>query len=336
MESLKIDFVVPWVDGSDKDWIRDRLQLEGKDVEITDSDYRDWDIFKYWFRAVEMYAPWVNNVYLITYGHLPEFLNVDHPKLKIINHTDYIPKEYLPTFSSHAIELNMHRIEGLSEHFVYFNDDMFLNKPVTPEDFFKEGLPCDTAVINPIVPARYDTISNIMINDIGVINQNFSKRQVVKKNPWKWYNYCNGVLNALNLIFTPWSRFPGLYQQHLPTSFLKSTFETIWEKEYDVLHQTCLHQIRDYKYDVNQWVIKEWQMCEGNFMPRSHKIGDRFLIDSLEEAEKGAAAIKSNKYKMLCLNDHYDGEDLDEIIETLTDAFNSKLSNISGFEKNNN
>ncbi|MDE8070900.1 stealth family protein, partial [Erysipelothrix rhusiopathiae] len=133
MEALKIDFVVPWVDGSDKDWIRDRLQLEGKGVEITDSDYRDWDIFKYWFRAVEMYAPWVNNVYLITYGHLPEFLNVDHPKLKIINHTDYIPKEYLPTFSSHAIELNMHRIEGLSEHFVYFNDDMFLNKPVTPE-----------------------------------------------------------------------------------------------------------------------------------------------------------------------------------------------------------
>lgn len=207
MEALKIDFVVPWVDGSDKDWIRDRLQLEGKNTEIEDSDYRDWDIFKYWFRAVEMYAPWVNNVYLITYGHLPDFLNVDHPKLKIINHTDYIPKEYLPTFSSHAIELNMHRIEGLSEHFVYFNDDMFLNQPVTPEDFFKDGLPCDTAVINPIVPARYDTISNIMINDIGVINQNFGKRQVIKKNPGKWYNYRNGVLNVLNLIFTPWSRF---------------------------------------------------------------------------------------------------------------------------------
>ncbi|MDE8313828.1 stealth family protein [Erysipelothrix rhusiopathiae] len=333
MEALKIDFVVPWVDGSDKDWIRDRLQLEGKDVEITDSDYRDWDIFKYWFRAVEMYAPWVNNVYLITYGHLPDFLNVDHPKLKIINHTDYIPSDYLPTFSSHTIELNMHRIEGLSEHFVYFNDDMFLNQPVTPEDFFKKGLPCDTAVINPIVPARYDTISNIMLNDIGVINQNFSKRQVIKKNPGKWYNYRNGVLNALNLIFTPWSRFPGLYQQHLPTSFLKSTFETIWEKEYDVLHQTCLHQIRDYKYDVNQWVIKEWQMCEGNFMPRSHKIGDRFLIDSIEEAEKGAQALKSKKYKMVCLNDHYGGENLEKIIISLSEAFESKLSRPCKFEK---
>ncbi|WP_331836427.1 hypothetical protein [Erysipelothrix piscisicarius] len=74
---------------------------------------------------------WVNNVYLITYGHLPDFLNVDHPKLKIINHTDYIPSDYLPTFSSHTIELNMHRIEGLSEHFVYFNDDMFLNQPMS-------------------------------------------------------------------------------------------------------------------------------------------------------------------------------------------------------------
>ena len=332
METVKIDFVVPWVDGSDKEWIKERMKLEGVEGDLVVNDYRDWDIFKYWFRAVETYAPWVNKIYLITYGHLPKFLNIDHPKLKIIKHEDYIPKEYLPTFSSHVIELNLHRIEGLSEHFVYFNDDTFINQPMEPEDFFIDGLPCDSAIINPIVPARYDTISNIMINDIGIINQNFNKKEVMKRDRWKWYNHRNGVLNLLNLMFSPWSRFPGLYQQHLPTSFLKSTFNTVWEKEYDVLDQTCQHQIRDYKYDVNQWLIKEWQMCEGNFMPRNHKIGERFLIDSVEEATKAAKALTSKKYKMVCLNDHYNGLDLEKISKEIILSFKEKFTENSHFE----
>ena len=121
----RIDIVIPWVDPSDPKWQMDRdkysprVTNEEDDREIR---YRDWENLQFLFRGIEKYAPWVNKVHFITYGHLPKWLNVNAPKLNIVKHEDYIPKEYLPLFSSHGIELNMHRIEGLSEKFIYFND----------------------------------------------------------------------------------------------------------------------------------------------------------------------------------------------------------------------
>lgn len=97
--------------------------------------YRDWGLLPYWFRAAEKFTPWVNKIYFVTWGHIPSFLNTDNEKLRIINHKDYIPEEYLPTFSSHVIEANLHRIPSLSEHFVYFNDDTFILRPM-PETSF--------------------------------------------------------------------------------------------------------------------------------------------------------------------------------------------------------
>ena len=119
--------------------------------------YRDMGILKYWFRAVESYAPWVNQIHFITWGHLPDWLNTQCPKLHIVNHKDYIPEDCLPVFSSHPIELNLHRIPDLAEHFIYFNDDVYLNNPTTPKTFFVRGLPRDTAVLGPV--AIFDNFS---------------------------------------------------------------------------------------------------------------------------------------------------------------------------------
>ena len=148
MSDNKIDFVIIWVDGGDIEWQKQRNIYSGKDPEdLADYRFRDWENLKYWFRGVEKFAPWVNNVYFVTCGHYPKWLNLNNPKLK---HEDYIPIEYLPTFSSHTIELNLHRIKGLSENFVYFNDDFFLTKPVSPDFFFKNDLPCISAGLNAI------------------------------------------------------------------------------------------------------------------------------------------------------------------------------------------
>ncbi|MFQ7768319.1 MAG: hypothetical protein ACLRIL_08645 [Fusicatenibacter saccharivorans] len=97
-------------------------------IDNSTSRYRDWDILKYWFRGVEKFAPWVNQIHFVTYGHVPDWLNEKHSKLHIVKHEDFIPQEFRPTFSSHPIEWNFHRIEWLTENFVYFNDDMFLIK----------------------------------------------------------------------------------------------------------------------------------------------------------------------------------------------------------------
>src|SRR5699024_8623571 len=148
--SEAIDFVIIWVDGNDPEWQEDKFKYsEDTDGDKRNIRFRDWDNLQYWFRAVENYAPWVNKVHFVTWGHLPEWLNIEHPKLNIVNHKDFLNKDNLPVFNSCAIEINIHRIPGLAEKFVYFNDDTFLTHPVKPTDFFKNGLPRDEAIPHP-------------------------------------------------------------------------------------------------------------------------------------------------------------------------------------------
>ena len=123
----EIDFVITWVDGSDKAWLDEKKCYSPKaDNDDSEERYRDWELLKYWFRGVEKFAPWVRKIHFITWGHVPQWLNTEHPKLHIVRHEDYIPKEYLPVFNCNVLEIYMHKIEGLSEQFVYFNDDVFL------------------------------------------------------------------------------------------------------------------------------------------------------------------------------------------------------------------
>lgn len=326
----RIDFVVTWVDGSDPAWIEKRNKCSKEPV--SESRFRDWGFLKYWFRAVEDFAPWVNKIHFITEGHLPDFLNIDHPKLNIVRHEDYIPQEYLPTFNSNTIELNIHRIEGLSEKFVYFNDDIYLNRTVKAGDFFKRNLPRDCGIINPIAPAFYNSIGNIMLNNIGLINSRYKKHQVIKKDVFKWFNYRYGVLNFLNLIFLPWPRFPGLLQTHLHSNFLKSSFDELWQEVEEVLHKTCRNRFRSNFEDINQWLIKEVQLVQAKFSPQSPRVGVYHMVRQVEDARRAAESLKKGKAMSVCINDHCDDEVYRESYEILKEAFESRLNKRSSFE----
>lgn len=328
-----IDIVLPWVDGSDPAWQEEKAKYEDEESSsVHVFDYQDWGLLPYWFRCIEKNAPWVRNIYFVTWGHVPSWLNLDHPKLKIIKHSDYIPKKYLPTFSSHTIELNLHRIPGLSEHFIYFNDDTYLLKPVRPDFFFKSGLPCDCAVINPIAPANKECIASLMLTTTGAINENFSKRQVMRKNILKWINAQYFPLVFLNILFLPWDRFVGLYEAHLPNSFLKSVFEEVWEKEQDLLDATCKRKFRDFKVDVNQWIIKDWQIASGKFTPRSIRAGRRFAIQNMDDAKKCAKVIMEGKTPMVCINDHISDETYRQVAEIMRNSFQKYDNEKSKFE----
>ena len=138
---MEIDFVVTWVDSNDPKWQEEFQKYKGITTTADQSKarYRDWDFFKYWFRSIEKYAPWVHKVYVITNGTFPSWINRDCQKLVLVKHSDYIPQQYLPTFNSRTIEFYMNSIPGLSEHFVYFNDDMYLNAPVSQEELLLLG-----------------------------------------------------------------------------------------------------------------------------------------------------------------------------------------------------
>ena len=115
MKKTEIDFVVTWLDSNDPEWQEAYFKYKPDSKGPKgNARFRNMDIFRYWFRAVELYAPWVNKVYLITNGKFPSWINTENKKLVLVKHSDYIPQDYLPTFSSCTIELFMHRIQGLS------------------------------------------------------------------------------------------------------------------------------------------------------------------------------------------------------------------------------
>ena len=330
---MGIDFVLIWVDGNDSEWQAERKKyLPEKNTDTREIRYRNWNNLKYWFRGVEKYAPWVNKVHFVTCGHLPNFLNCDNPKLNIVNHKDYMPKEYLPTFNSHTIELNLHRIEGLSEKFVYFNDDMFLTKNVKQTDFFINGLPCDSAILNPIIPEQEDCVfEHILINNIGILNQDFSKKEVIKKNWKKWYNLKYGKELIRTILLSTWPNFTGIKNNHLPSSFLKSSYIEIWKNHKEKLHQTSLNKFRS-SDDVNQYVIKNLQLAKGEFYPRKYNIGKWFDIFDNDNSEL-FNSIKTNKYKMICINDDKDVKNFEKLKQELNQAFETILPEKSSFEK---
>lgn len=333
----KIDFVIIWVDGNDKKWREEKdkyeTEYQGKKIDDREIRYRDWDNLKYWFRAAEKYAPWVNNIYFVTYGHLPNWLNTNHPKLKIIKHEDYIPKEYLPTFSSHPIELNLHRIKGLEEKFVYFNDDMFLNNYVEKEEFFKNGLPCESAVIDANIPNRKTGLwQRIIMNNTECINSHFNMKKSISNNRLKWYNLKYGIDGLYrNLVLDKWSNFPGIKFYHLPSSFLKSTFEEVWKNEEEVLNRVSKNKFRT-KDDVNQYVMKDWQLASGKFYPRNVKFGKAYDInkDTINEILED---LKTGKHKTIVINDSEEVDDFEKQKNAINEAFETRLNQKSSFEK---
>lgn len=325
----KIDFVISWVDGDDLKWKeeKNKYYVEKNDKNNDENRYRDMGILKYWFRAVEKYAKWVNKIYFITWGHVPNWLDTKNEKIVIVNHKDYIPREYLPTFSSHVIELNIHRIKDLSERFVYFNDDMFINSYVTEEDFFKNGLPVEYAILNPIIPTS--EFEHILVNNIRILNKNFNIKNVISSNKRKWFNVKYRKDNIRTILLNKWDNLCGLKESHLTSSYLKKTFEKVWEKESEILDETSKHKFRTI-YDVNQWLIKNWQIMEGKFEPKSTSWGKRFELT--DNNKKIISAIKKEKYKVICINDADVNYDFEKAKTELITTFEAKFPQKSSFE----
>lgn len=331
-----IDFVIAWVDGNDPKWKQEKAKYD-KNSDLTQDNiearYRDWDNLQYWFRAVEKYAPWVHKIHFLTWGHVPSWLDTSNPKLNIVKHTDYIPEKYLPTFNSHTIELNMNKIPGLAEHFVYFNDDMFITKPVEPTDFFApNGLPMDAFILDCIYFSP-DSAGAYNGNDLEIINKHFNKKEQFTKYKYtKFINVKYGIKNLYRtVVLERWPWFPGFHYDHLPSSFLKTTLNEVWNKEYEILDATCNDKFRS-KRNVNQWLFKFWQLASGNFEPRSTKFGLAFHLKNYPN-EKLKRAIETNQYGMICINDTAKTTDFEKHKKMVKESFNKILPDKSSFEK---
>ena len=333
-QTSEIDFVILWVDGDDPRWLAQKRQYVGAPG---DDDrvqrYRDWGLLRYWFRGVERFAPWVHKIHFVTWGHLPAWLEAEHPKLHIVRHEDFMPPDCLPTFNCNALEVNLGRIEGLSEQFVYFNDDTLLIDTVSPGDFFRGGRPVDMLALQPVIAnPKNPVMSHILLNDSLVISRHFDKRSQMKRfwphyfrigYPFRYFSY--------NLLETAFPQYTGFYTVHGPAPLLKSSYRELWEKEGDLLTRVSAHRFRC-RDDVNQYLFREWEKQKGNFIPENlHRMFQYFNIS--DDPANMEQMILGRGRKMICLNDSDDTVDRERVMPILTSALNTILPDRSPYER---
>lgn len=332
MNTDKVDIVIPWVDNTDPSWQAefDRFAKEGAQGDSREIRYRDWGLLRYWFRAIDQFMPWVDRIHFVTSGHIPEWLDLSDKRLNWVKHEDFIPTEYLPTFSANTIELNLHRIKGLSDRFIYFNDDIFVLRPLSEKRFFRKGLPCDFGVMT--AKPSDGGIIHMAINDLDVIDRHFDKRRQMRKFFPKWFSprYGVGVIN--NLLLSPWRDFSGFIDPHLPNAFLKSTLEEVWKSEPEIMDKTCRSRFRT-DADVNQWLFRYWQLAQGNFCPSNTRRNTVCMDINDTTITEIKQLIGSRQLDMICLNDSSDISDFNTIQNSIQESFEKLLPQKSPFEK---
>ncbi|MFE5534672.1 Stealth CR1 domain-containing protein [Streptomyces sp. NPDC056492] len=180
-----VDAVITWVDAADPAWRRRRdraaaavAQGSGRvPVDLAENRYRDRGELRYCLRSIAAHAPWIRRVFLVTDDQTPPWLATDHPRITVVDHRDlFADPAHPPVFNSHAIESRLHRIPGLAEHFLYFNDDIFLGRPQRPQNYFlSSGLPKVFHDQRAVAPGAPDTDSG---DDVFTASQKATRRAV--------------------------------------------------------------------------------------------------------------------------------------------------------------
>ena len=289
MENYPVDIVYLWCDSSDDVWRtkkNDELRKLGK---ATDNDstgdcrFIDNDELKYSLRSLEKYAPWINNIFIVTDSQVPKWLDTTNPKIKIIDHKEILPESVLPLFNSIAIETALHRIPGLSEHFLYANDDMFFGKPVDKSFFFnQEGLPIFR----------------------------FSKRRIINKTYRHVYGHT--ILEMYKLIKEKFGKSFSYFPHHNIDAYRKSDIEKCYKDFESEFERTAKQKFRE-KHCIQRSIFGYYSVACGCASPKivnnfAAKISDLIHKKSQDSMmfvlkKNKLSQIRKNKPYLFCLND---------------------------------
>ena len=234
----------------------------------------------------------------------------------------------------------MNKIEGLSEHFVYFNDDCYINGPITPEYYFRKGLPCDCNEESILNVPSYSKVGGFfiwmsMLTDIGVINAHFDRRKTVRESRRRWYGFHLGKVGLSISLFLALFRnnrkFVGFNWRHIEQPFLKSVLDEAWKKESDMLNKSCT-RFRE-EVILNPYFFRYWQFATNKFYPVRLNKMEKYQIRH-EKMEVILEKLKDVRVKSLCLNDnaYCSDEDFGLLQSQIASAFEKKFPNISSFE----
>ncbi len=227
--NMVIDAVITWVDGNDENHLK-KMQpyLAKNDKDLNDKNFATRFLhvneIEYCVKSIIKNAPYIRTIFIVTDNQIPAFYKgneKDYPKVKIIDHKEIFKgfEAYLPTFNSVSIETMLYKIPDLSEHFVYFNDDLFLIKKTNSTDFFIDD--------KPIIRGRWYPL------DEYIWHKNLRKivlKLLKKKSKDEIYGFRRAQQKAAKMIGFDKKLFTLM---HLPQPLRKSTIAAYYKKHPD-------------------------------------------------------------------------------------------------------
>lgn len=322
---FKVDLVYLWVDGNDPVWRAKRDRCLGVDVDAVENAevagearWRDNDELRYSLRSVEMFAPWINRIFIVTDGQRPAWLNTDHPKVRIVDHSEILDPEALPVFNSHAIESCIYKIPGLSEYFIVGNDDTIFSGEVSRSTFFHDdGRPIVRLV-------------------------RFNRRKALKRS-----NYTRVIRRMQDLVYELTGEAIYYAPHHNFDAYRRSDFIHCVSLLPDRWHDTSYHRFRS-DDDMQRCFVSLYcvatgraEMCKVDRYNRVDGILGAFKAFFTNRYATDSRCIPMNtpnyakvysKYNplMLCINDGEKTTDADR--ESLAEFMGYMFPNKSGFE----
>lgn len=288
-KSASFDVVITWVDGADPRWrasraAHQRAIVAGATLATSNVEgrFRDNGELRYLLHSLRSFCRDLGRIFLVTDGQRPACL-AEFPEVLPVDHRDFIPAECLPTFSSRAIEAWLHRIPGIAEHFVAFNDDVFLMRPAGFEDFFgSRG--CVVYLTDEPLPARGDD------QTLSGHNDALNARQ------WMLAHYGRSSIDAVG--------------EHSPKGI-----RTSWMRQLESLHPAVFHEVRQEKFrqikgqSILANLYGDWCLSQGRGEVRRNQCAYLFTDDLQASPQRVAAFIESEvlgRKLSLCINDKSD------------------------------
>lgn len=313
IHSQAIDLVYLWVDGDDPEWRAKKIKYTGGFNNTSEATsvgrYISNDELKYALRSAAMYVPWIRRIHIVTDNQQPEWLNAAHPQIHLVDHRDILPAKAIPTFNSNVIEYSLYRIGGLSEHFLYANDDMFFNTPLSPLDFFtKEGIPIVRLKRKPLGKWHYKL------------------KQLVGK---KLGHYAQALYDASLLVEEKFGKYYSGIPHHNVDSYRKSDYRTAVEDVFrEQISSSEGNRLREYG-DLQRLAFSYYALATGHAQLQyvNRKESSRILVNRHHFENH----LQRYQPKLFCLNDNQRATDKDRM--KIKPFLEQTFPNKSPFEK---
>jgi hypothetical protein len=284
-----IDLVYMWVDGADPAWLERKnaalvaCGLEPEDAGAAAERFRDNGELRYSLRSVERFAPWARNIYLVTDQQVPSWLDTTNDRITIVDHAElFAGTGRLPSFNSHAIGARLHHIEGLSEHYIHFNDDFFLGRPTMPSLFF-QGNGASRFFLSR---------STLGFHDEGDAQPHERARR-----------------NVVDLIEEDFGRSPTRAFFHTPITQRRSVMQELEVRYPTVFATTWSSQFRSGEdFEINSWLHHYYGYLSGSAVPGAIRY-DYFDVADPAALRRMRRLLRTRDFDAFCINDNPEATD---------------------------